>query len=37
VALIQKATKESRLSSSLERELVEKLLLDLTRLAASRG
>jgi len=37
VALIQRATKESRLSSALERELTEKLLLDLTRLSASRG
>ena len=37
VGLIQTATKETRLSSALERELTEKLLLDLTRLAQSKG
>ena len=37
ISLIQRATKESRLSSTLERELTEKLLLDLTRLALSKG
>lgn len=37
VALIQRAAKEARLSSLLERELAERLVVDLCRLAGERG
>ena len=37
IGLIQNAAKASRLSAALERELTERLLIDLTRLAVSKG